>query len=103
MPGTSKEGEGFQPTEYFHISPEHPELRGEKILEINNVEEPTTYIRGGKSLTQQGRGDIVIQNISDAGIARVRELIERVDDMDQVRRILTEADFIGWEKPFTGN
>lgn len=102
MSGTSPEVKGFQPTEYFDISANHPELRGEKTLEILNLEEPTTFVPAVKSQIQHGRGDIKVQNISDQGIAKVRELVGRVENMDQVRRILTEADFTIWNEPGTG-
>lgn len=102
MTDTNPEMRGFQPTEYFDISTAHPELRGGKTLEILNLEEPTTFVPAGTSQVETGRGDIKIQNISDEGIVKVRELIESIGNMDEVRRILTAANFITWDKPSTG-
>jgi len=98
-----------RPTEYFNISESHPEYMGKLIGEIlNETNGPSLYItrEGGRRLTRSGQGDIVIMDISNKGWAAINNIVQALGPettIKNISRALTEADFITWDKPSSGN
>ena len=95
-------------TEYFHISPNHPELRGDLVGEIaNEPEGPGLHLAapGRMRLVQHGRGDVVITGISRKGWEELTKVLDglRNPTMDDIKRAITALDFIAWDKPSTGH
>lgn len=86
-------------TEYFDVAG-HPELSGVCMGEIlTNDVGFSLYLRTsqGKTLTQSGRGDIVILNISRAGWQKVKQTVDSLGPdatMHNVKRTLSESPFL---------
>jgi hypothetical protein len=107
MPDPRREG-GMVPTEYFNISPNHPEFQGELTGEIiESPDGPSLHLSRteGRRLSESGRGDVVIMGISQKGWDEIARVLSGKDQltMDDVKRILASQEFITWDNPGTGH
>src|SRR5437763_34621 len=97
-----------EPTEYYDIAKDNPELKGDLVGEIiNDNGKPSLHLRvpgKGQILTQQGQGDIVVMDISRDGWSEILNTVEALGpeaSIQDVKRKLVETDFLTEVKPVT--
>lgn len=107
-----REGEPKIPTEFYNIKsgPEYDRLRGNHIGELLNEKELNLVsahltAEGKNRLIIEGRGDVAVLDISPEGWSEILNglKMDENETMEQIKRALTELDFITWDKLGSGH